>query len=643
MQKEELKNWIIQNLGVGPAKIAAYYRPKWLLAHHPNVLQEIVEVTGFLGKDASISARVACIMGDLTIKPLCEYCKTETASFQNGRFGTYCSMKCQSASPDRQIRRRATNLERYGVENTQLCEEIRRKREQTCLERFGNIHPSKNAEVKRKLSEKSKAAHAKVDEHEYARRLEKAKKTNLEKRGVEFSLQDPTVRQKAKETMLDKYGVDNAAKSEQLMERIKETNQSRYGTSWGLSNKEVRQKITDTFRERHGVEHPSQIPNVRRRAEETTFQRLGVRFAAQSEEVQERLQRKMLEKWGVKWAAQAHMPPESLAKLNDPTWLKAANETKSLTDISRELGVGDKTVGDYFKRYGIEPIYHYRSSGEIEIAAYLQELGVSNIKCNVRGLIGNNELDIYIPDKQIAIEYHGIYWHSENIDPRNRARHFKVWRKCDQKEIRLYQIYEHEWLDHQKRVIWQNILALALGNGESIYARKCTIAEIDSKQAKLFYDENHLQGATTASVHLGLLYGDQLVSAMSFRFENEQTELVRFCSRLGFRVAGGASKLLSFFCGKWQKDEIVTFSDNRYSTGTLYKTLGFTADGVVRPRYSYVHGNTFEEKHRRSFQKKYLHRVLPDYDPALSEWENVQRSQWLRLWDAGKVRWVVRA
>jgi G:T-mismatch repair DNA endonuclease (very short patch repair protein) len=643
MSNADLKKWIIETIGVGNAKNAAYYRPQWLKIHHPDGLKQIVEVTKFLGQDVSISARVACIMDDITSAPLCEYCKTNLTSFSRGRFGKYCSNKCQTASPMWRERRRATYLNKYGVENPGLCKEIMQKREQTCLERYGNINPTKNAKVKELISQKSKAAHAKVDRDEYERRVQKAKSTNLQKRGVEFSLQDPTVREKGKKTLLDRYGVDNAAKSEEVMEKIKETNQQRYGASWGLSNKEVREKITETFKQRHGVEHPSQIPEVRRRAEETTLQRLGVRFAAQSEEVQQRLQDKMMEKYGLKWASQAHMTPESLSKLNDPGWLKTANETKSLTEISKELGVGDKTVGDYFKRHGIEPIYHYRSSGEVDVASFLKELGIEDFKCNIRGVIGNRELDIYIPDHQVAIEYHGIYWHSENVSPDNRTKHFRLWRKCDEKKIRLYQIYEHEWDNPQKRLIWESIISSALGIADSIYARKCSVVELETKQAKNFYEANHLQGAAGASVHLGLIYGGELVSAMSFRFEDGQMELVRFCSLLGLRVVGGASKLLSAFCEKWQVDEIVTFSDNRYSNGALYQKLGFTVDGLVRPRYVYVHGNTREEKHRRSFQKKCLHRILPDYDPALSEWENVQRSQWMRLWDAGKVRWKIKA
>lgn len=643
MLNADLKKWIIETIGVGNAKNAAYYRPKWLERHHPDSLKKIVDATHFLGQDVSISARVACIIGDITSTPLCEHCKTNRASFQNGKFGRYCSIKCQSNSPLRQERRRATNLKKYGVEHNQRSEVVKLKREQTCLERYGNIHPTKTAKVKELLSKKSKAAHAKVDREEYDRRLEKAKNTNLQKRGVEFSLQDPTVRDKGKNTLLDRYGVDNAAKSEQVMDKIKETNQQRYGTSWGLSNKEVREKITETFKHRHGVEHPSQIPEVRRRAEETTFQRLGVRFAAQSKEIQERTQKKMLEKYGVRWTTQAHITPDSLARLNDPVWLRAANKTKSLHEISTELKVYALTVRNYFRKHGIELTHHFRSSGEDSVASFLKEIGITDFQRNIRGVIGRAELDIYIPDKQIAIEYHGVYWHSENVSRRNRTRHFKLWRKCEERNIRLYQIYEHEWLHPQKNLIWRSILAESFGIGDLIYAEQCEVVELDSNSAKEFFDENHLQGYFKANIHLGLIHNNQLASVMSLWRGNNTSEIVRYCSACDLRVIGGASRLLAFFCENWTFNQIIAPSDNRYSNQMDYEELGFQAENIIRPQYVYVHNSSYEEKSISDFRNNNLRRSIKDYDAALSLYENLQRSNWLRLWDAGKVRWVMRA
>ena len=52
---------------------------------------------------------------------------------------------------------------------------------------------------------------------------DKIKKTNLKKFGVEFSMQNPTVKLKSIETIKDRYGVDNVFKDEKIKRKIRET------------------------------------------------------------------------------------------------------------------------------------------------------------------------------------------------------------------------------------------------------------------------------------------------------------------------------------------------------------------------------------------------------------------------------------
>ena len=54
----------------------------------------------------------------------------------------------------------------------------------------------------------------------------------------------------------------------------------------------------------------------------------------------------------------------------------------------------------------------YRSHYEDEIFNYIKTIYNWNIVLNSRDIISPYELDIFIPDKKIAIEFNGIYWHS---------------------------------------------------------------------------------------------------------------------------------------------------------------------------------------------------------------------------------------
>lgn len=60
---------------------------------------------------------------------------------------------------------------------------------------------------------------------------------------------------------------------------------------------------------------------------------------------------------------------------------------------------------------------------ETKLAEYIQQLDDS-ISCmtRCRKVIPPYELDIYIPNKKLAIEYDGLYWHSE-ANGKNKQYH----------------------------------------------------------------------------------------------------------------------------------------------------------------------------------------------------------------------------
>jgi hypothetical protein len=64
------------------------------------------------------------------------------------------------------------------------------------------------------------------------------------------------------------------------------------------------------------------------------------------------------------------------------------------------------------------------------------------------------------------------------------------------------------------------------------------------------------------------------------RFTDHDYELVRFCSKV--RVQGGASKLFKHA----PKGSIISYADRDYSTGDVYKTLGFSYSHTTEPGYA---------------------------------------------------------
>src|SRR5699024_7872489 len=63
--------------------------------------------------------------------------------------------------------------------------------------------------------------------------------------------------------------------------------------------------------------------------------------------------------------------------------------------------------------------YRYKSKKEEELFEFLKELDVGRIQQSNRTLLNGLELDIYLPDKNIAIEFNGLYWHSDIFKEKN--------------------------------------------------------------------------------------------------------------------------------------------------------------------------------------------------------------------------------
>ena len=276
------------------------------------------------------------------------------------------------------------------------------------------------------------------------------------------------------------------------------------------------------------------------------------------------------------------------------------------------------------------------SGGELEINNFISELGLKT-ETNKRTFVYPYELDIYIPDKKVAIEYDGLYWHNElNKDSKY---HLNKTELCEKQGIRLIHIFEDEWL--YKQNIVKSRLKSVLGlTDEKIYARKCKIKDVSFSDCKIFLEKNHIQGNVNAKHRYGLYYNDELVSLMTFgskrknlgsKSEDESYELLRFCNKLNTTVVGGASRLMNYFIKTHNPKEIISYCDRRWSVGNMYEKLGFTLDHVSRPSYFYIKGD--KRYNRFGYRKDIL--IKQGFDKNKTEHEIMLERGIYRIYDCG--------
>ena len=317
----------------------------------------------------------------------------------------------------------------------------------------------------------------------------------------------------------------------------------------------------------------------------------------------------------------------------------------SISDCMEHFGIAPTTAN----HYKIHFLGHIPESElgigckhlhQNEVSDFIKSLGIE-VKDNYRKLFnGHKELDIYVPDYKLAFEYDGIYWHS-NIDPNY---HVNKTNLCEKNGIKLFHIFENEWMNPIKRRIWKSVIMNSVGKSEVIYARKCEV-KLVHEGIKNFLNENHLQGFIPSEINYGLYYEGKLVSLMTFgksRYDKSYDyEILRFCNLINTRVVGAASRLLSHFIKDHPGKSIVSYANRRWSNGKLYESLGFKKVKVLGPSYFYTKDN-YTLLSRYQCQKYKLPDLLKDkYNPDLTEYQNMITNKYRIIYDCGNIKYVL--
>lgn len=353
----------------------------------------------------------------------------------------------------------------------------------------------------------------------------------------------------------------------------------------------------------------------------TNMERYGVEYQSQRE-----INRKKLK--------ESKLTPHQEQFLGNKKWLKNQYETKTTVKIAEELGVYYGTVVDRLEKFNI-PIKGYtnRSQGEIDLFESLED---SSFISNDKTLINPYEIDILGHKHKLAIEYCGLYWHSDMIKP--KTYHRDKMRLVNERGYDLITVFESDDISKVKSLIRSKI-----GLNERVFARKCEINEISPKEASQFHTKHHLSGKCGARHHIGLFYKGDLVMVNSIgksRFgKNSEYECIRLTSHSDYSVVGGASKTFKYFVRKYSPKSIVTFADLRFGRGEVYNNCGFRFVEETYPNYWYFHKYSTILESRVKYQKHKLGNILDSFDSNLSEIDNMYNNGYLRIFDCGNAKY----
>jgi hypothetical protein len=300
------------------------------------------------------------------------------------------------------------------------------------------------------------------------------------------------------------------------------------------------------------------------------------------------------------------------------------NKKPSIQEVADALGKSRIWIGALIDKNNLRDlIQYYPNIQENILFKIINKFYFGEIVKNDNKILDGKEIDIYLPNLNLGIEFNGNYWHCDKLKELNY--HQKKSLLAQEKGIRLVHIWEWEW--NQRRDLLENYLKdIILGPFIKIGARKCIVKELSNKEYQNFCNKNHIQEEAGAKIKLGLFNKNELVQAMSFgspRFTDKfEWEIIRECSKFGYGIIGGKEKLWSYFVKNYHPNNCISYCDFSKFTGESYLKLGFKKKRLNKPGFIWLSKdfqNVFWRNPYENNKLKHLNKLY-DCGQLVFEW-----------------------
>ncbi len=401
-------------------------------------------------------------------------------------------------------------------------------------------------------------------------------------------------------SLLSKYGVENISQLQTTKEKIKNTSMIKFGASNIFKSILFKENLIKHNLEIYGVEYISQSPIIINKIKETNLKKYNTPCSLHS--ISSKI--KTIETWKRKYNVSHFSKNKKIQEKRLST-----RKINFLEKFTNSLNNDFKILFDfseYSKKHNSYPFiceickYNFnftfttnhiyprcpncnpiRNNNVMESDLF-NSINVIQKYQNNRTILNGKELDIYIPDKKLAIEFNGIYWHSE-ANGKDKNYHLDKTIRCEEQGIQLIHIFDSEWIEKKEIVL--SLIHAKLGTfNKRIYARNCIVKEIDSQTKNIFLEDNYLFTNDSSTLNLGLFHNNNLVSIITFgKNKKNQWIIYNYCSKLNHQVLGGISKLWLYFLRNFNPNYVVIYIDRRFSQGLIFKKLGFRLLKILPP------------------------------------------------------------
>lgn len=366
------------------------------------------------------------------------------------------------------------------------------------------------------------------------------------KNGGYYSCSQKCSSQKSKNTIQSKYGVDNAFQSKTIKEKIKKTNIEKYGVENPMQNKAIKQKAVDTCIEKYGEITSLKNKEVKQKSIETCIEKYGVDNPFKSKEIQEKINKKYI--------SNIEQKIPELIQIKDGKYEIICDNNKDHTfEITPSLYYLRKnryksTICTICNPIGISNV----SLKEKKLLGFISDYYNGKIITNSKRIISPMELDIYLPDLNLAFEFNGLYWHSEKFKYNNY--HMDKYDLCKEKNIELITIWEDDWSNKQD--IIKSMILLKLDILPKIDSKNTEAKILDSTIAGSFMEKNSINGYIESDINIGLILNNIILSVISINIKDNKYDIISYCNKIYLDVVNSERALLQYIVDKFNPDKI---------------------------------------------------------------------------------------
>lgn len=404
--------------------------------------------------------------------------------------------------------------------------------------------------------------------HDFVEIQKKMRKTYAKNHnGIEHNMQDPEFKKKFFEDFKKKHdGLSCGAQSELAKQNRERTSLKKYGVKCVLSLKSIRDKVFDKYGENAKYEFAKIAGKTHKESALKTIlnkiEKLGYNYISNKDTL-----------FNIKCNKCGHINEITRSAIN-------YNYRNNLHVYCNKCEYKESTFRSNFEKDVVN-----------EIGKLIENTNYS-ILTNKHIYNGKEhyEVDILIPELNLAIDCNGLYWHSE-LQKDDNYYHYKKKEFIEKSGYSLIYIWEDDWNDINKKEIILSRLSSKLKLNKHIYARKCIIKELSFDEYKTFCEINHLHGFISSSIKVGLFYNNELVGCIGIRkHANNIYELLRLCTKKYINVIGGFSRLMKYAIDKFNITNIYSYADLSWIdlNGISYINSGFKIDKIIDNEYWYV-------------------------------------------------------